>query len=100
MRMRKERASILMEGWSETKREMAPEAAIMTAMEMTTATIMRETREGSLTMPTAVMTESREKMMSMRAIWMRTEMKLACLEELEVCSSCASSLWWISLVDL
>ena len=41
MRMRKERASILTEGWRETKSLMNPEAAIMTTMEMITASIMR-----------------------------------------------------------
>ena len=76
MRMRKDKASIFTDGCFETKSLIAPEASIITPMEITTAVIISETRDGSFTMPTAVMTESSEKMMSIIMICTSTAPKL------------------------
>ena len=62
---RNARASILIVGWLETKRPIAPANAIMSSTEPTTAAIITSSRS---TMPTAVMIESSENTRSMIAI--------------------------------
>ena len=73
---------------------IAPAVNIIT----TTATTMAAIITGIwLTSPTAVMTESSEKTMSMRAIWVTMAAKLACTRATP-CSSLPSSAAWISIV--
>ncbi len=70
--MRNDRASIFSDGCLSMKSLMAPAQSIITS----TATMIAATITGTWeTMPTAVITESREKTMSMIAIWMMVPMK-------------------------
>ena len=57
-------------GCASTKELNRPAASIITPIAITTAVIITQT---SRAMPTAVMTESSEKMMSRRPIWMITD---------------------------
>jgi len=96
MRRRKARASILIVGCSATKSPMGPAANIMTPTAATTAVIMMARW---FAMPTAVMTESREKMMSSSRICTITEAIDAATRALAPPSS-PSRRSWISRVDL
>ena len=74
MRSRKASASIFTVGCAETKFASGLEATIMMIMAITTAATITQSLSA---MPTAVITESSEKMMSMIAIWMTTPRKVA-----------------------
>src|SRR3990172_1254026 len=67
-------------------------------MKRTASTIARTMMGISRTMPTAVMTESREKMASRATIWAITLPKLAAAPWVEACPVSPSSFWWISWV--
>ncbi|MCY1559712.1 hypothetical protein D9M68_967740 [compost metagenome] len=71
--MRNDRASIFNDGCLSMKSLMVPAESIITS----TATIIAATITGTWeTMPTAVITESRENTISMMAIWMMVPIKL------------------------
>ena len=74
MSRRKASASILTLGWRSTKPLTAPAEPSITSMASTMAVTMMESR---LAMPTAVITESSEKTMSRRRIWISTHRKAA-----------------------
>src|SRR5579872_5988949 len=93
---RKERASILIVGWRDTKELIGVAANIITPTAITTAAIITPRW---LAMPTAVITESSEKMMLSRRIWTITERNEADAAAVAPSSS-PSSLSWISRVDL
>ncbi len=88
--MRNDRASIFSEGCFSMKSLMVPAASIITPTEMTIAATITGT---FCTRPTAVITESREKMMSMIAIWTMMPMKPWTLPPLFCSSSAPSRLW-------
>ena len=92
--MRKLSASIFTVGWVSMKSLMGFAATIITRTATTMARTMIET---CCTRPTAVMTESREKTMSMRATWISTAPKLAACTAFGP-SSAPSRLLWISRV--
>src|SRR5215210_7286789 len=96
IRSRKLRASIFTVGWRLTKPLTASAENSITPIATVTAAIITETWS---TMPTAVMTESRENTMSRRTIWIRTLPNAAPTLAL-LCPSSPSRFSWISKVLL
>lgn len=89
-------ANIFTVGWRSTNRPIGPAKTIMNKTATTTAeTIMPIW----LTMPTAVITESKEKTASSRRIWMITVAKVGATWA-EECPSSPSNFWWVSWVLL
>ena len=96
MRMRNDSASILIVGCRSTKRLICSTKISITIIARMTAVIITPI---CFTMPTAVMTESSEKTMSMSRIWMMTLTKVGA-RRLVTEPSSPSSFSWISFVLL